>query len=67
MADVGTDLRLDGRSVRVTGAGTHVVINCIGVHASTGFERIAAYAAGKGGGEAPTKSPPVEQADRGCG
>lgn len=41
------------------------IVNVSSVHASTGFERIAAYAASKGGVEALTKALAVEWADRG--
>ncbi|MGW6007932.1 SDR family NAD(P)-dependent oxidoreductase [Streptomyces sp. NPDC055210] len=41
------------------------IVNVSSVHASVGFERIAAYAASKGGVEALTKSLAVEWADRG--
>ncbi|MFJ9241337.1 SDR family NAD(P)-dependent oxidoreductase [Streptomyces sp. NPDC101776] len=41
------------------------IVNVSSVHARTGFERIAAYAASKGGVEALTKSLAVEWADRG--
>lgn len=46
-------------------AGTGSVINISSIHASSGFERIAAYAASKGGIEALTKVLAVEWADRG--
>ncbi|MGW5657324.1 SDR family NAD(P)-dependent oxidoreductase [Streptomyces humi] len=45
--------------------GSGSIINVTSVHAGTGFERIAAYAASKGGVEALTKSLAVEWADRG--
>ncbi|WP_411151215.1 SDR family NAD(P)-dependent oxidoreductase [Streptomyces sp. A30] len=45
--------------------GSGSIVNVSSVHASTGFERIAAYAASKGGVEALTKSLAVEWADRG--
>ncbi|MEU6539111.1 3-oxoacyl-ACP reductase family protein [Streptomyces sp. NPDC047000] len=41
------------------------IVNVSSVHASTGFERIAAYAASKGGVEALTRTLAVEWADRG--
>ncbi|MGW1617676.1 SDR family NAD(P)-dependent oxidoreductase [Streptomyces sp. NPDC002172] len=41
------------------------IVNVSSVHASTGFERIAAYAASKGGVEALTRALAVEWADRG--
>jgi NAD(P)-dependent dehydrogenase (short-subunit alcohol dehydrogenase family) len=41
------------------------IVNVSSVHARTGFERIAAYAASKGGVEALTKVLAVEWADRG--
>lgn len=41
------------------------IVNISSVHASTGFERIAAYAASKGGVEALSKALAVEWADRG--
>ncbi|KKD06321.1 SDR family NAD(P)-dependent oxidoreductase [Streptomyces sp. WM6386] len=41
------------------------IVNVSSVHASAGFERIAAYAASKGGVEALTKALAVEWADRG--
>ncbi|MEV7086178.1 SDR family oxidoreductase [Streptomyces sp. NPDC093085] len=41
------------------------IVNVSSVHASRGFERIAAYAAGKGGVEALTRALAVEWADRG--
>ena len=41
------------------------IINVSSVHARTGFERIAAYAASKGGVEALSKALAVEWADRG--
>lgn len=52
-----------GRVMLEQGAGS--IVNISSVHASTGFERIAAYAASKGGVEALTKSLAVEWADRG--
>jgi len=45
--------------------GSGSIVNVSSVHASTGFERIAAYAASKGGVEALTKALAVEWADRG--
>ncbi|MCX4767721.1 3-oxoacyl-ACP reductase FabG [Streptomyces sp. NBC_01275] len=45
--------------------GSGSIVNVSSVHASSGFERIAAYAASKGGVEALTKSLAVEWADRG--
>ncbi|MEU1302548.1 SDR family NAD(P)-dependent oxidoreductase [Streptomyces shenzhenensis] len=41
------------------------IVNVSSVHARTGFERIAAYAAGKGGVEALSRALAVEWADRG--
>ncbi|WP_280460721.1 SDR family NAD(P)-dependent oxidoreductase [Nocardia carnea] len=41
------------------------IVNVTSVHASAGFDRIAAYAASKGGLEALTKTLAVEWADRG--
>lgn len=41
------------------------IVNVSSIHASVGFERIAAYAASKGGVEALTKALAVEWADRG--
>jgi NAD(P)-dependent dehydrogenase (short-subunit alcohol dehydrogenase family) len=41
------------------------IVNVSSIHASAGFERIAAYAASKGGVEALTKALAVEWADRG--
>ena len=41
------------------------IVNVSSIHARAGFERIAAYAASKGGVEALTKSLAVEWADRG--
>lgn len=51
-----------GRFMLEQGSGS--LINVSSVHATTGFERIAAYAASKGGVEALTKSLAVEWADR---
>ncbi|MEU6140618.1 glucose 1-dehydrogenase [Streptomyces sp. NPDC047081] len=45
--------------------GSGSIVNVSSVHARTGFERIAAYAASKGGVEALTKALAVEWADRG--
>ncbi|MFD9323917.1 SDR family NAD(P)-dependent oxidoreductase [Streptomyces sp. NPDC060053] len=45
--------------------GSGSIVNVSSVHASTGFERIAAYAASKGGVEALTKALAVEWASRG--
>ncbi|MER7691955.1 SDR family oxidoreductase [Streptomyces sp. NPDC097610] len=45
--------------------GSGSIVNVSSVHAAAGFERIAAYAASKGGVEALTKSLAVEWADRG--
>ncbi|MGW2048860.1 SDR family NAD(P)-dependent oxidoreductase [Streptomyces sp. NPDC001858] len=45
--------------------GSGSIVNVSSVHACTGFERIAAYAASKGGVEALTKALAVEWADRG--
>lgn len=63
---------LDGTFVCARAAGQHMltagtgsIINISSVHASSGFERIAAYAASKGGIEALTKVLAVEWADRG--
>lgn len=47
------------------GRGSGSIINITSVHASTGFDRIAAYAASKGGLDALTKTLAVEWADRG--
>lgn len=52
-----------GKVMLAQGSGS--IVNGSSVPASTGFERIAAYAAGKGGVEALTKSLAVEWADRG--
>ncbi|MCT9083645.1 SDR family NAD(P)-dependent oxidoreductase [Streptomyces fulvoviolaceus] len=52
-----------GKIMLAQGSGS--IVNVSSVHASTGFERIAAYAASKGGVEALTKSLAVEWADRG--
>ncbi|MCI3274461.1 SDR family NAD(P)-dependent oxidoreductase [Streptomyces cylindrosporus] len=45
--------------------GSGSIVNVSSVHARTGFERIAAYAASKGGVEALTRALAVEWADRG--
>jgi NAD(P)-dependent dehydrogenase (short-subunit alcohol dehydrogenase family) len=45
--------------------GSGSIVNVSSIHASTGFERIAAYAASKGGVEALTKVLAVEWAERG--
>lgn len=50
---------------RMLSAGTGSIINVSSIHANAGFERIAAYAASKGGVEALTKVLAVEWADRG--
>ncbi|KQX78544.1 SDR family oxidoreductase [Streptomyces sp. Root1310] len=47
------------------GQGSGSIVNVSSVHARTGFERIAAYAASKGGVEALTRALAVEWADRG--
>ncbi|MFD5625651.1 SDR family NAD(P)-dependent oxidoreductase [Streptomyces sp. NPDC127072] len=47
------------------GQGSGSIVNVSSVHATTGFERIAAYAASKGGVEALTRALAVEWADRG--
>ena len=52
-----------GKVMLDQGAGS--IVNVSSVHARTGFERIAAYAASKGGVEALTKALAVEWADRG--
>ncbi|MGY1502470.1 SDR family NAD(P)-dependent oxidoreductase [Streptomyces sp. QTS52] len=52
-----------GRVMLEQGSGS--IVNPSSVHASTGFEQIAAYAAGEGGVEALTESPAVGWADRG--
>ncbi|MCX4815172.1 SDR family oxidoreductase [Streptomyces sp. NBC_01239] len=52
-----------GKVMLEQGGGS--IVNVSSVHARTGFERIAAYAASKGGVEALTKSLAVEWADRG--
>lgn len=55
--------RAAGRHMLAAGNGS--IINISSIHASSGFERIAAYAASKGGVEALTKTLAVEWADRG--
>jgi NAD(P)-dependent dehydrogenase (short-subunit alcohol dehydrogenase family) len=55
--------RAAGRHMLAQGAGS--IINVSSVHGRTGFERIAAYAASKGGVEALTRVLAVEWADRG--
>ncbi|MEV7892084.1 SDR family NAD(P)-dependent oxidoreductase [Streptomyces sp. NPDC002817] len=52
-----------GKVMLAQGSGS--IVNVSSVHASAGFERIAAYAASKGGVEALTKALAVEWADRG--
>ncbi|MGW0946420.1 SDR family NAD(P)-dependent oxidoreductase [Streptomyces sp. NPDC002623] len=52
-----------GKVMLEQGAGS--IVNVSSVHARTGFERIAAYAASKGGVEALTRALAVEWADRG--
>ncbi|MET8978829.1 SDR family oxidoreductase [Streptomyces sp. NPDC004539] len=52
-----------GKAMLAQGAGS--IVNVSSVHAVTGFERIAAYAASKGGTEALTRALAVEWADRG--
>jgi NAD(P)-dependent dehydrogenase (short-subunit alcohol dehydrogenase family) len=52
-----------GKVMLAQGSGS--IVNVSSVHASVGFERIAAYAASKGGVEALTKALAVEWADRG--
>lgn len=65
-------VNLDGAFACARAAGQHMltvgtgsIINISSIHASSGFERIAAYAASKGGIEALTKVLAVEWADRG--
>lgn len=65
-------VNLDGtyRCCRAAGArmleqGAGSIVNVSSVHATTGFPRIAAYAASKGGVEALTRVLAVEWADRG--
>ncbi|ROS39269.1 SDR family NAD(P)-dependent oxidoreductase [Amycolatopsis thermoflava] len=55
--------RAAGRRMLEQGAGS--IVNVSSVHATTGFQRIAAYAASKGGVEALTRVLAVEWADRG--
>lgn len=55
--------RAAGAAMLEQGGGS--IVNVTSVHASTGFERIAAYAASKGGLDALTKTLAVEWADRG--
>lgn len=55
--------RAAGRHMLSTGQGS--IINISSIHAQVGFDRIAAYAASKGGVEALTKVLAVEWADRG--
>lgn len=55
--------RAAGRRMLARGSGS--IINVSSVHGTTGFERIAAYAASKGGVEALTRVLAVEWADRG--
>lgn len=55
--------RAAGRRMLEQGAGS--IINVSSVHGTTGFDRIAAYAASKGGVEALTRVLAVEWADRG--
>ncbi|MFA1538858.1 SDR family NAD(P)-dependent oxidoreductase [Actinomadura monticuli] len=55
--------RAAGRVMLDRAAGS--IVNVSSVHATTGFERIAAYAASKGGIEALTRTLAVEWADRG--
>ncbi|WP_416967960.1 SDR family NAD(P)-dependent oxidoreductase [Streptomyces sp. 4F14] len=52
-----------GKVMLAQGSGS--IVNVSSVHATTGFERIAAYAASKGAAEALTRSLAVEWADRG--
>ncbi|MEU9455150.1 SDR family NAD(P)-dependent oxidoreductase [Streptomyces sp. NPDC048277] len=52
-----------GKAMLAQGSGS--IVNVSSVHAGTGFERIAAYAAGKGGVEALTRTLAVEWANRG--
>ncbi|MER5195727.1 SDR family NAD(P)-dependent oxidoreductase [Streptomyces sp. NPDC002755] len=58
-----TCCREAGKVMLEQGSGS--IVNVSSVHASTGFERIAAYAASKGGVEALTRALAVEWADRG--
>jgi NAD(P)-dependent dehydrogenase (short-subunit alcohol dehydrogenase family) len=55
--------RAAGREMLARGGGS--IINVSSVHGTTGFDRIAAYAASKGGVEALTRVLAVEWADRG--
>jgi NAD(P)-dependent dehydrogenase (short-subunit alcohol dehydrogenase family) len=55
--------RAAGRAMLRQSGGS--ILNVSSVHASVGFERIAAYAASKGGVEALTRTLAVEWADRG--
>ncbi|GHF69940.1 SDR family oxidoreductase [Amycolatopsis bartoniae] len=55
--------RAAGRRMLEQGSGS--IVNVSSVHAATGFPRIAAYAASKGGVEALTRVLAVEWADRG--
>ncbi|ADJ48841.1 short-chain dehydrogenase/reductase SDR [Amycolatopsis mediterranei S699] len=50
---------------RMLAQGSGSIVNVSSVHATTGFDRIAAYAASKGGVEALTRVLAVEWADRG--
>lgn len=66
------EVNLDGAFFCARAAGAHMlgqgtgsIVNITSVHATTGFERIAAYAASKGALEALTKTLAVEWADRG--
>lgn len=65
-------VNLDGAFYCARAAGAHMlsrrsgsIVNVTSVHAVTGFERIAAYAASKGGLDALTKTLAVEWAERG--
>lgn len=65
-------VNLDGAFFCARAAGAHMlsrgtgsIVNITSVHATTGFERIAAYAASKGALEALTRTLAVEWADRG--
>lgn len=55
--------RAAGRAMLEQGSGS--IVNVTSIHARTGFERIAAYAASKGGIEALARTLAVEWADRG--
>jgi NAD(P)-dependent dehydrogenase (short-subunit alcohol dehydrogenase family) len=55
--------RAAGKRMLAQGSGS--IINVSSVHGTTGFDRIAAYAASKGGVEALTRVLAVEWADRG--